>query len=426
MALGEMGGPSKHAFATGPFGSAIASKFFVASGIPVIRGSNLSREVGKRLIRSGFVYVPEEKAEQHTRSIAIRGDLVFTCWGTVGQVGYIDKGCEGERFLISNKQMKMTPDPEQADGLFLYYLLSSPAMVQEVQDRAIGAAVPGFNLGQLRELRVKVPCPPTQRRIAAVLSAFDELIEISERRIELLEDLARSLYREWFVQFRFPGHEEVELVDSELGQIPWGWKVGSVGHVAPGPTRGIAPKYADDGSWTVINQRCIRHQRVTLAPARRHEGAVPDAKRLRFGDVLINSTGVGTLGRVAVLYEENDKMTADSHVTIARPGAPEFHPWFGLHLLSRETAFQAMGTGSTGQTELGRTAVGDLPVAIPPRPVLEAFGGVIWPLLRPIPALSRFRDALAETRDLLLPRLVTGRLDIAHVDLGVLTPTEVE
>ena len=144
--LGELGAPSKHAFATGPFGSSISKKFFLDEGIPVIRGSNLSTEIEVTLNEEGLVFVDEEKAQKFSRSIARRGDLVFTCWGTVGQVGLISDTTRYDRYIVSNKQMKMTPDPSRVEPLFLYYLLSSPRMVHEVTSQAIGTSVPGFNL----------------------------------------------------------------------------------------------------------------------------------------------------------------------------------------------------------------------------------------------------------------------------------------
>jgi len=221
--LGQLGAQEPNAFATGPFGSSISAKYFVDEGIPVIRGSNLSLEVGRRLVEDSFAFLAPDKAAEFRRNVARRGDLVFTCWGTIGQIGYIGDGSRFSEYVISNKQMKMTPDASRVDGLFLYYLLSSPQMLAAVQRQQIGTSVPGFNLGQLRGLGVRLPSLEVQRRIASALSAFDDLIENSTRRIEILEEIAKAIYREWFVNFRYPGHENVPLVDSELGSIPEGW-----------------------------------------------------------------------------------------------------------------------------------------------------------------------------------------------------------
>lgn len=345
--------------------------------------------------------------------------LVAMYGATAGRVGLLKIEAALNQAICA-----LVPDRDRVDPVFLFHTLRSQH--EALSGKAAGAAQQNLNAGIVKAFPLRVPSVVTQSRIAAVLSAFDELIEINERRIQLLEDLARSLYRGWFMHFRFPGHEDVEFVDSELGRIPEGWCVSRINDVTSNVSRGIAPKYADDGNWTVLNQRCIRNQRVTFALTRRHEGSVSDVKQLRFGDVLINSTGVGTLGRVGMLLDETGRTTVDSHVTIVRPASPDLHPWFGLHLLGCESAFTAMGTGSTGQTELGRAAVGELPILVPPIAVLQAFGDVAWPLLRPMSTLLRCCDSLSATRDLLLPRLVSGKLDISDIDLGVLTPAETE
>jgi type I restriction enzyme S subunit len=147
----------ENALATGPFGSSIGSRFFVDSGVPVIRGSNLSKDVGVRLSDDDLVFLTSDKAREFSRSTVREGDLVFTCWGTVNQVGLIDKRAAHREYVISNKQMKLTPDPDQADSLFLYYLFSGPEFQARIENQAIGSSVPGFNLGQLRAMELRLP-----------------------------------------------------------------------------------------------------------------------------------------------------------------------------------------------------------------------------------------------------------------------------
>ncbi|MYQ49654.1 restriction endonuclease subunit S [Streptomyces sp. SID4985] len=181
LRIEDLAAPGKHSLATGPFGSAIGSRFFREEGVPVVRGSNLSLDVGERLIDPGIVFVEESKAEEFPRSVARRGDLIFTCWGTIGQIGLVDERARFDRYIVSNKQMKLTPDPGRVDSLFLYYALSSPGAVAQVQGASIGSSVPGFNLTQLR--KVEVLCPPLahQQSIAKMLGALDDKIAVNER-----------------------------------------------------------------------------------------------------------------------------------------------------------------------------------------------------------------------------------------------------
>lgn len=192
--IAELAAPGKNSLATGPFGSSISSRFFRNSGIPVVRGSNLSLDVGRRLIEEDIIFVDEEKAAEFPRSVATHGDLIFTCWGTIGQIGLIDDNAKFKKYIISNKQMKLSPNPDITDSLFLYYALSAPSAVSEVQNSSIGSSVPGFNLTQLRQ--VSVPCPPLreQQRIAALLGALDSKIAVNERLATKAEELIRELF----------------------------------------------------------------------------------------------------------------------------------------------------------------------------------------------------------------------------------------
>lgn len=126
---------------------------------------------------------------------------------------------------------------------------------------------------------------------------------------------ARLLYREWFIHLRFPGHEHVKIIDC----VPEGWEKSIIGRKSSFISRGIIPHYDDEAVGIVMNQKCIRDKKLTLDFARRQSKEVPPNKLVRFGDVLINSTGQGTLGRVAQFLDEIENCTVDSHVTISRP-----------------------------------------------------------------------------------------------------------
>ena len=182
----------KSSCVAGPFGSNISSKFFVESGVPIIRGGNLRNDL-TRFVPSGFAFVSEVQASKYKPQHVCAGDLVFTCWGTLGQVGLIPKTGPFPAYIISNKQLKLRPNLEIADPEYLFFYFAGPKMVQHVLGKAIGVAVPGINLGILKELPVVLPPLATQQRIAAILSAYDELIENSQRRINILESMARAL-----------------------------------------------------------------------------------------------------------------------------------------------------------------------------------------------------------------------------------------
>jgi type I restriction enzyme S subunit len=224
--------------------------------------------------------------------------------------------------------------------------------------------------------------------------------------------MVRSLYGEWFVNFRYPGHERVKLVTTRAGYAPATWEVANLGELSAFISRGVSPKYDDDGAELVLNQKCIRDQRVSVEPARRHASRVPPDKYVRSGDVLINSTGVGTLGRVAQVLDMPERSTVDTHVTIARPKADLDATFYGVLLLSLQEQFETAGVGATGQTELNQSRIAATEVVMPPRALAARFGELVRPARALSLVLERKNRVLRQARDLLLPRLVSGEVPV--------------
>lgn len=322
-----------------------------------------------------------------------RSDLPFTC-------------ASFSRFIRFNTEL--------CDPVFVFWYLQhlyASGSMHAYHTQHTGVARFQWTTFSERE-PLNLPPLPTQRRIAGILSAYDELIENSQRRIKILESMARALYREWFVHFRFPGHESVPLVPSPLGSIPQGWEVRKLGDISSYINRGIAPRYDEEGASVVINQKCVRDQRLNLEPARRQSKSFPSEKRVCFGDVLINSTGVGTLGRVAQVYENLENCTVDTHVTIARAGRNTDLDFYGCCLLSHQEVFERLGIGATGQTELGRGSIADIDLVVPPQTVQRCFGEIAKSMRTAAENHGKRIKILRRTRDLLLPRLLSGQIEV--------------
>lgn len=290
-------------------------------------------------------------------------------------------------------------DPE-----FLYYKLIT--LKDYFLSVAYGAAIQNINTDLVRNTEIELPNIFTQQRIAETLTSYDSLIETNFRRIALLEESARLLYREWFVKLRFPGHELVKVVDA----LPEGWELKPIADLAKLLSRGITPKYNDLAKGLIINQKCIREGRINLAPARHQSKEVKQDKLVQVGDILINSTGAGTLGRVAQIREEIADCTVDTHVTIVRPISAETMGFFGVALLELAPIFESMGRGATNQLELGRTDIGAVQLLTPPNQLQIEFHNIVWPIFEQVNALVNSCNLLAEARDALLPKLMSGQL----------------
>ncbi|REL24815.1 restriction endonuclease subunit S [Rhodohalobacter sp. SW132] len=250
--LAELATPKEKGIKGGPFGSKLTTKDYVDDGIPVIRGSNLNG--GKYLDESEFVYVTESKFHEDLFSnVANKGDLLFTQRGTLGQVAIIPETSQYQNYVISQSQMKMTVDEDLANPSFIYYYFTSKKAVKEIENLTISSGVPHINLGLLRSFKLNLPSLQEQNEIVSVLSTYDELIQNNKRRIDLLEKSAQLLYKEWFVQLRFPGHEHAKIVDG----VPEGWekkKIKDVIMKVRKPKKVKKGDYLDKGEIPCIDQ----------------------------------------------------------------------------------------------------------------------------------------------------------------------------
>jgi len=308
---------------------------------------------------------------------------------------------------------------------FAYYLLQT----LDLASFNSGSAQPSLNRNFLYSIPLKIPTRLEQDGIVALLSALDDRITLLRETNATLEGIAQALFKSWFVDFdpvrakmegRAPeGMDEATaalfpdgLEDSELGLVPKGWQIGMLGKHANYLSRGISPKYVEDGGVLVINQKCIRDFTLDLSKARRHDPVQRkiDGRELHKGDVLVNSTGVGTLGRVAQVLKLDQPAIVDSHVTVVRAGPSLTWNYLGLSTMRRQPEIEAMGEGSTGQTELSRGKLALLDLVIPTARVLQAFDEIVVPLRERFAANLEKAQTLATLRDTLLPRLISGQL----------------
>jgi type I restriction enzyme S subunit len=390
--LGSLGAGVSGGFAAGPFGSAVSSKNFTDSGTPMLRGSNLSTDIGIRLEDSDMVFVPEELSDRFSRCIVGAGDLVFTCWGTVGQVGLVDSRSTYDRYLISNKQMKMTPDPELADPVFLYYCMSQPVMVKNIQGQAIGSSVPGFNLGQLKSLKILLPDLLEQRAIAEVLGALDDKIAVNRRVAECAEALMIA-------------HA------SALG------KSTEVGRVATRVTHSVNP---DSFQETVLHYSLPAFDEGKL-PVIGSSSSIKSNKFLLADPCVLFSKLNPRIPRIWNLVELGDsQVLASTEFVVLKPAACSTSVLWAL--LSQPAVIADISSkvaGTTGShqrvspSEILATAVGD------PRELDNEVAELIDNLGR----LSYFvrveSRILANTRDELLPLLMSGKLRVKDVEKKV-------
>ena len=293
-----------------------------------------------------------------------------------------------------------------------------------------GSAQPSLNRNYINPVEVSIPPFSEQKAIAHILGTLDDKIELNRKTNETLEAMAKALFKSWFVDFDpvrakakgrptglpaeisdlFPDSFE----DSELGEIPSGWQCSHLADRAIYLSRGISPVYCEGGGILVLNQKCIRNSRISFEKARRHDTTRKQVigREVRRFDALVNSTGVGTLGRVAMMPICQEEVVVDSHVTVVRGGNEQESFFISSALLNRQTEIEALGEGSTGQTELSRVVLGSMPVIFPSSQLISAYFDSAYAIQDKIEKNEQASISLASTRDTLLPRLISGGLRI--------------
>ena len=357
---------------------------------------------------------------------SFQGDYPY--YGAQGVIDHVqDYICDGEYMLIAedgeNLMSRNQPIAVIVDGKFwvnnhahivktnnlasmkyICYLLNS----SDITGFITGSAQPKLSQANLNKIKVLLPSIEYQEQVASILSTYDNLIEVNNKRIKVLEQMAENLYKEWFVRFRFPGHESAPFENG----IPRGWEYCPVESLTSVLQRGISPDYDDEGALSVISQKCIRQNIMDIREARRQTKAFRPELNLQDGDNVICSTGTGTLGRVGQVYGCFPNTTFDSHVTLARAKAPIGKHFLYWTLKEMQPWFMNMGIGSTNQQELYRSTIKNAKALKPDCDLIERFEQMVEPIHGNIVSLIDSQDKLVKQRDLLLPRLMSGKLEV--------------
>lgn len=368
-------------------GFAFKSKDWRDTGVPVIKIANVKEG---SVVVEGCSFVSEETASTAKAFELGKGDILISMTGYIGQVAKVRN--EG-RLLLNQRVGKFTiRDPRRLDSEYLFHWLRLPEVRASLAAHAHGAAQPNISPASIEQQPIPLPLLSTQRRIASILCAYDDLIENNTRRIAILEEMARRIYEEWFVRFRFPGHENVEMVESELGLVPDGWAVVRLDKILV-LQRGfdLPTKARSDGPYRVI--------------AATGEHGTHRESRVKGPGVVTGRSG--SLG--AVLYIEEDFWPLNTTLWVKEyvVGSPLF-----AFFVLRSIDLAGFNSGAAVPT-LNRNDIHGLPVMRPTADVLSRFDEVVEPLMQLARTLKRKNSNLRTTRDLLLPKLISGELDVS-------------
>jgi type I restriction enzyme S subunit len=399
--------------------------------IPLVKGENVSQgcilwDISKRW--SAADWPNFEKFHLRAGDVVVAMDRPWVPAGL--KWAYIRR--DDPRALLVQRCSRLRTNTPRLDQDFLRFVIGGPGFESYVIPITTGVNVPHISGKQILDYEFCLPPLPIQRRIAGILSAYDELIENSQRRIKILESMARALYREWFVHFRFPGHESVPRVPSPLGEIPQGWQVKSFDRLLVSMTGGDwgSEQPEDRETEPVVVVRGtdfdeLAYGRQLRAPVRFIKPSSLVSRGLKVGDVIIEnsinakSRCVGTTLLVDdhVLNRLGQAAIAASFCKVFRPHEKELAPLMHLHARHlREDArmeyYQNVAANGIANFQAQKFSKEEH-LVLPADDVERAR------LVEPIGAIFRNVGVLASqlanlrrTRDLLLPRLLSGQIDV--------------
>ncbi len=370
----------------GPFGSDVKKKFYVNKGIPILNGSNLQ---GFKLQENSFGYLTEEKADSLNKCNAHRGDIIVTHRGTLGQIVYVPSDSKYDRYVISQSQFRFRCKPDLVDVQYLVYYFHTREGQYKILANASQVGVPALAraTSTFRLIDIRLPSLADQRRIASILSSLDRKIELNNKINADLEEMAQAIFKNWFVDFE--PFKDGKFVNSELGMIPEGWKVGTLEDL-------IAIKYGKD------------HKKL-------EEGTFPvygSGGLMRFvNSWLYDGESVliprkGTLDNIMYVCEKF--WTVDT-MFFSTPKMDYVMKYVYNYI--KRFDFSKMNEGTSVPSNTA-ARLNKMQILIPNQEVLKMYDETLCPNYNKRKMNDKESSRLSLLRDTLLPRLMSGELEV--------------
>lgn len=390
----------------GPFGSDVKREFYVDNGVPILNGSNLQ---GFKLQEDSFGYLTKEKADSLKKCNAHRGDIIVTHRGTLGQIVYVPVNSKYDRYVISQSQFRFRCKADFVDVQYLVYYFHTREGQYKILANASQVGVPALAraTSTFRLIDIKLPPLDDQRRIASILSSLDRKIELNNKINADLEEMAQAIFKNWFVDFE--PFKDGKFVDSELGMIPEGWKVGRLTEIAS-YMNGLAmqkfPPENNEDSLPVLKIKELG-QGFCGTDSDRCSCNIKDECKIHNGDVIFSWSGTLLVdvwcGGDCGLNQHLFKVTSNDY--------PKwfYYYWTKHHLqefihIAKDKAV-TMGHIKRGHLE-------EALVAIPDNDSMEKAHELFEPILSKMISLRLENSRLSLLRDTLLPRLMSGELEV--------------
>jgi type I restriction enzyme S subunit len=378
-----------------------------------------------------YISLEEFKSKYSHFAVENRDVVVASSGNTYGKVGRISE--RDLPLMMNTSVIRFHPlNSATLHPDFLYTFFRSSLFRDQVEKFVVGSAQPNFGPAHLKAMFVPVPPMYFQARVAHIIGGYDELIENNTRRIKILEQMAQMLYREWFVNFRFPGHEKVKMVESEVGLIPASFELALMESIAQ-VLRGRSykgPELSESGGLPFVNLKCIaRDGGFRLDGMKRYTGAYKQTQVAKAGDIIMAVTDmtqerrvVARCGRVPSLPEGFATFSMDVVKIQPNQNVPREYLYSFLRFSTFADSVKEHANGAN-VLHLSPTLIERFRLPVPPLPLTTKFSALVTPIYELADTLERRNTNLRITRDLLLPKLVSGEVSVKTLEEEVLAET---
>jgi len=402
-------------------GFAFKGEYFVSKGkFLLLTPGNFKTDGGIKIEDEQKYYdgqFPEEFLLKKGDLLVVMTDLIQDA-PILGSPAFIP---EDGKYLHNQRLGKIVDvKTDLVDITFLYYLFNRYEIRAQIKGSATGTTVKHTAPERIYAVKTCLPPLPVQSKIASILSAYDDLIENNTRRIKILEEMAQRIYREWFVDFRFPGHKKAEMVDSELGKIPEGWEAKPIGEVVDilggGTPSTKIPEYWENGDinwYTPSDLTANKAMFISDSSNKITRVGLKHSSAKLFPSYCVMMTSRATIGVTSINTQE--ACTNQGFIIcIPNKKASIYQIYFWID--QNKELIDAIASGATYK-EIGRSEFRSLLIPVATSDVNSRFIEIVEPIEKQIEVLLRKKSNLRQTRDLLLPKFISGEFDVTNVDI---------
>ena len=389
---------------TGPFGSQLHQHDYSEVGTPVVMPKDL---IGGKISEQSIARVSQDHVQRLNRHIIQKGDILYSRRGDVGRCAIASDHETG--WLCGTGCLRVTTDTTIADSKFVFYQLQQPEVVRWVEKHAVGATMLNLNTTILSNIPLLLPPIETQRRIADILSAYDDLIENNRKQIKLLEEAAQRLYKEWFVDLRFPGHEHTKIVDG----VPEGWRIRAVsdfGEVITGKTPSTSKPEYYDGNIPFVTIPDMHNTIFPLSTEKRLSEQGANTQKNKF--LPPNSVMVSCIATVGLVNIASEWCQTNQQINSVILEDKKDLYFFYFAMKRIKSLLDGVGSNGATMTNVNKTKFESIKILYPGNYLSNCFFEFSMPIFQKVLVLSKENQNLQQARDRLLPKLMSGEVEV--------------